>query len=281
MPTPSRRRATSAREKRTRNRIKEAEKRIIEAQDDFEFLKILVYGKPKRGKTTFGASGPKPIIIDCNERGTLSVRNVEDLKVFRLETWTDIDMIYWYLANGNHDRETVVIDTMSSLAALCMKFVLGDEASRDPTRDPAMPSKQAYGKVNQLMNTEILKWRNLPMHVVFLAQERRGFTEDDDDAPEVFPELSPGVRNTLTPAVDIIGRIYVQAVAKTVVKEVKGKKKKVKVEGIDHRLLIGPHEVYVTGDRSEVGLPNVIRLGDKEDSLTRLISRIKAGTKEA
>lgn len=281
MPTRSSRKATSSKKSSARrNRIADAEKRIKSAKDDFEFLKILVYGKPKRGKTTFGASGPKPIIIDCNERGTLSVRNVPDLKVFRLETWTDIDMIYWYLHNGNHDRETAVIDTMSSLASLCMKFVLGDEVSRDPTKDPAMPSKREYGKVNQLMNTEILKWRNLPMHVVFLAQERRGYTEDEDDAPEVFPELSPGVRNTLTPAVDIIGRIYVQEVAKTVVREVKGKKKKVKITGIEHRLLIGQHEVYTTGDRSEVGLPGIIRLGNKQDSLTRLIDRIKTVDEE-
>lgn len=224
------------------------------------------------GKTRLGASGPKPFLIDCNERGSLSVRHFPDVQVFPVEVWTDIDLAYWYLRSGDHDRQTVVLDTVTSLAQLCMKFVLGDEASRDPTKDPDMPGKRDWGKVAELMRTVILNFRNLPMNVIYLAQERRGFGDDDEDAPEIFPEISPSVRTTLTAAVDVIGRMYV----KEVVSE-KGGKQQVRPS---YRMLVGPSERYVTKDRSESGLPTVIPLGADYDNLAKLISRIRRGAKE-
>lgn len=254
------------------NKIEKAKTKIVDASE-FDFLKMLVYGQNGKGKTRFGASGPKTLIVDCNEKGSLSIRRFP-AKVFKIETWTDVDLAFWYLKGGNHPFETVVLDTVTSLAQLCMKFVLGDEASRDPTKDPDMPSKREWGKVGELMRTVILNYRNLPMHVVFLAQERRGFADDeDDDAPEVFPEVSPSVRTTLTASVDIIGRVYVKEV---VTKGKGGKKTTVPA----YYMLVGPSERYVTKDRSESGLPKALKLTDGTDDLTRLISRIKRGAKE-
>lgn len=254
------------------SKIERAKKMITPVKKQWKYLRILVYGKPKKGKTTFGASGPKPVlIIDANDQGTLSVSSFPDVFVYPMEEWTDIDYIFWYLKKGDHPYKTVVIDTVTSLAALCMKFVLGDEASRDPTKDPLMAGKREWGKVGQLMGTEILKFRNLPMHVVFLAQERRGFSEDEDETPEVMPAVSPSVQAQLNPAVDIIGRLFVKEV---VPKREKGEKKRKGV--LEHRLLIGDHEVYTTGDRSDADLPPVIRLnGDKSTQMERLIETIR------
>lgn len=265
-----RKKSSSSKLQSVESKIELAESKILTIEErQFEYLKLLAYGKNGKGKTRFGATGPKPFIIDCNERGSLSIRHFKDVQIFRIDLWSDIDLAYWYLHAGNHDRETVVIDTTTSLQNLAMKFVLGDEASRDPTKDPEMPSRPVWGKVGELMKTEILKFRNLPMHVIFLAQERRGFSEDEDEAPEVYPEVSPSIRGTLTSAVDIIGRLYVKEVVK------KGKKK----PEPEYRMLIGPSEVFTTKDRSESGLPRVIRLPKKTNNLARLIERIRKGEK--
>lgn len=256
------------------DRLALAKSKIKPAGESFEHLKILVYGQNGKGKTRFGASGPRNVlVVDCNERGSLSVRNFEGVEIFPIEVWTDIDLAYWYLHSGNHEFDTVVIDTVTSLASLAMKFVLGDESSRDPTRDPNMPERRHWGKVGELMKTQILQFRNLPMHVVFLAQERRGFSEDDEEAPEVFPEVSPSIRTTLTAAVDVIGRVYVREVTEK--KEVGGKARSVTKP--EYRMHIGPSSRYITKDRSESGLPSVIRLGPETDNLAKLIDRIKKG----
>lgn len=254
------------------DRIAKAKSKIKPAGETFEYLKLLAYGQNGKGKTRFGASGPRPVLlIDCNENGSLSIRNYEGVDVYPLEIFTDIDYAFWYLKAGEHEYKTVVIDTVTSLAQLCMKFVLGDEASRDPTKDPNMPSKREWGKVGELMRTVILNFRNLQMNVVFLAQERRGFVEEDDEsAPEVFPEVSPSVRTTLTASVDIIGRMYVKEVV------TKGEDSK-KRTGYEYRMLIGPSERYLTKDRSESGLPSIVRLPDVTDNLDKLVERIKKG----
>lgn len=246
------------------SKLEKAKSRVTSVSEDFHYLKLLAYGANGRGKTWLGATAPKPIIIDCNEHGTMSVRHFKDVQKFPVDVWTDIDLAYWYLHSGDHDRETVVIDTVSSLATLCMKFVLGDEASRDPTKDPAMPSKREWGKVGELMKTQIIQFRNLPMHVIFLAQERRGFVdEDDDEAPEIFPEVSPSIRTTLTASVDVIGRSYVREVV-----EKKGGKK---VRTPQYRLWVGPSGRYVTKDR--LGLPKSV--GDP--NITRILEQLNGG----
>lgn len=252
------------------NRLEKAKSKI-KGVDEFSHLKMLAYAQNGKGKTRFGASGPKVLLIDCNERGALSIRKFPEVKIFPIEIWTDIDLAFWYLKKGDHDYETVVIDTTTSLAQLCMKFVLGEEASHDPTKDPNMPGRREWGKVGELMRTQILDFRNLPMHVVFLAQERKGFGDDDEDStPEIFPDVSPSIRSTLTAAVDIIGRMYVKEVVSKK-GEMKGKPQ------IGYRMLIGPSERYMTKDRSESGLPPVLALGPGTDNLTKLIERIREG----
>lgn len=269
MATPKRR-STSSKV----DRAKLAKSKIKSVDKSFEHLKALFYAQNGKGKTYLGASGPrKVLIVDCNERGTLSVSNFKGVDVFPVEVWTDIDLAYWHLHSAEHQYQTVVIDTVTSLAQLCMKFVLGDEASRDPTKDPEMPTKRDWGKVGELMRTVILNFRNLDMHVVFLAQERRGFTDDEDsDAPEVFPEVSPSIRTTLTASVDIIGRLYV----KEVTRKGEGDKKQTVPS---YRMQVGPSERYTTKNRVPRArkLPPVIQLGPEEDNLAKLIERIKKG----
>ena len=238
-----------------RDRVKEAESRIKDIEEDITRLVFCVYARNGQGKTTFGASGPKPIIIDA-EGGTPSVRKHKDAKVFRVETWTDIDLIYWYLKTGDHDRETVVLDTVTALAALCMKFVLGDEASRDPTKDPDMPTKREWGKVGELMKTVITNFLSLDMHVVFLAQERKSFVDDDsDEIPEVLPSLSASSREIMTAHANIIGRMF----TKTVVEKTKVNGKVKKTKRLQHRMLVSPHDIYLAKVNIEDhGLPNVL-----------------------
>lgn len=255
------------------DKAKLAASKVMSASDSFKHLKLLAYGQNGKGKTRLGASGPRNVlIVDCNEQGTLTVGSFKDVDVFPIEVWSDIDLAYWFLHTGNHKYQTVVIDTVTSLAALAMKFVLGDEASRDPTRDPMMPDKRSWGKVGELMKTQILQFRNLPMNIVFLAQEKRGYTEDEDEAPEVFPEVSPSIRTTLTASVDVIGRMYVREVVEK--QKVNGKTRS--VSRPEYMMQVGPSERYVTKDRSSV-LPSVIRLGPDQNNLEKIITKIKEG----
>ena len=224
-----------------------------------DYLAMLIYGRGGMGKTTFGASsGLKTIVIDFGEKGTLSVKKQPNVFVYRVQFWSELDWIYWYLKSGKHDYKVVVLDTVSSMAKIGMKWVLGDDASRDANRDPLMPTKQSWGKLGQLLGTAFDNWRNLPMHVIFNAHERSTTTEDEDTGGtliETHPALSPAPREALISVVHVVGRLFTREVTKNTKK---GSKKVT-----ERRLLVGPHPRYVSKLRqdptSDILVPNVVR----------------------
>jgi phage nucleotide-binding protein len=214
-------------------------------------LKMVVYGRNKQGKTHFaGSSELKTLIIDCNEKGQETLADRENVDVYHLDSWKEENDLYWWIKTAKHDYEVIAIDTVSSLSNRCMKFVM-KEAEHDSGVDPAMPQRQHWGKAGTLMSDFLTDWRNLPYHIIFLAQERKWVEEDDSGDGEgvlieVTPSLSKAPLQTLLSVVGTIGRIYVRET------EVKGKKV------FEHRMLLGPHEMYSGGTRIK-GLPRVMR----------------------
>lgn len=208
-------------------------------------LTLVVYGRNKQGKTRFACdSDLKTLLIDCNEKGWASVRRYKNVTRYSVGKFEEIDPIYWLLRAGDHDFDVVIIDTVTSLATICMKWVLKDDADRDMNRDPLTPDQRSWGKLGEAIKDVIIKFRNLAetpgIHVIFLAQEKTTYSEEDDGTTnsEVHPELSPSPRSTLLSAVDIIGRIYVREV-----EDKKGKKQ------MERRMLLGAHPKYVAGNR--------------------------------
>lgn len=209
-------------------------------------LKMCLYGRNKVGKTQFACSSELPtLIIDCNEKGFASVRKRPNVKIYEVAKWEDLDPIYWYLRNGNHPYKVIVIDTITMLAAVGMKWVLKDDVERDMTKDPLTPDRRSYLKLGEMLKDAIIRFRNLPYHIIFNAQEKTS-TDDDEEGNtlvETHPELSPAPRSVLLSATNVIGRIYVRETEK----EVKGVTKKI----MERRMLLGSFPKYVSGNRFE------------------------------
>lgn len=243
---------------------KKAANAIIPASQIDSHMKFCLYGRNGAGKTTFACSSNlRTLLIDCNEQGWVAVRKRTNVDVFRVEYWHQVDWVYWYLKAGDHPYEVVVIDTVTMLANIGMKWILGDEASRDPSRDPQMPDKRHWGKLGEVMKTTIINFRNLPVHVIFTAQEKTTTTEDDEGGTliETHPELSPAPRSTLLSAVGIIGRIYTR--------EVEASEGKTTVE---RRMLLGTHPKFVSKNRYEE-----LKKIERDPKLQSFLDRVAAG----
>lgn len=206
---------------------------------------FLFYGISGAGKTRLAATAPNPLIVDVDEEGTDSVRRDIDPHVYRVKFWSEINDIYWYLQSGDHDFRSVVIDGATGLQTLCLNFVLGDEAARDASRDPDMPSRQVWGKVGQLMRVQITNFRNLPLNTIFTALPRTRDTGDGEEEEVLVtgPAVSPSIQNHLVASVGTIGYLMKREV---IVKTKKGEKKKV----TRRRLLLGDNERFITKDRN-------------------------------
>jgi hypothetical protein len=253
---------------------KRVEKKIVKASEIFDPTKILVYARPKTGKTRLAASAPDVLLVDIKDRGTKSVRRDIDPNVYPVTQWLEIDDIYWYLKEGNHPYKSVALDGATGMQTLCMNFVLGEAVALDATRDPDMPTRQAWGKVGQLMKTQITNYVNLDMNVIFTALTRvnRSGGEDDDDIggdETIGPAVSPSVAGHLEAAVDIIGYLMKRQV---MVKKKGGGKKK----ATRKRLILEGSERYLVGDRTGV-LPAHVDAPD----LTELFRIINEGENSA
>lgn len=242
-------------------RVAAIKKRIHSVDQHSPFAKCLVFGVNGIGKTRFAASSPKAVIVDINEEGTRSAKG-SGARVFEADTWGDIGDIYWYLKAGKHPFESVSLDTLTAMQNMAMSFVLGEAEDRDPTRERSMPDKRSYGRAGELMKGMMLAYRNLPMHVVFTAQERTIRDEDTDEIIDVTVDLPAGSRGTAMGCVGVLGRMTT--------KEVRARNKKtrkVTKKWVDH-LQVGPHEIIRTKDRTGV-LPPVLRnptMGDIIDA---------------
>jgi phage nucleotide-binding protein len=215
--------------------------KIVPASQISNEVKMVIYGRNKVGKTRFACSSDLPtLLIDCNDQGWKSVRKRPNVDVYPVEFWDDLDPIYWVLKGTKHKYKIVVVDTVTGLATIGMKWVLGDDAARDAGRDPLMADKRSWGKLGEVLKTTIINFRNLPIHVIFTAQERTTTSEDDEGATttEIHPEISPSPRSTLLSSVDIIGRLYTT--------DVEGKEGRTITE---RRMLLGTHPKYVSGNR--------------------------------
>tara|TARA_R110000803_G_scaffold95344_8_gene163243 strand:+ start:3424 stop:4182 length:759 start_codon:yes stop_codon:yes gene_type:complete len=97
--------------------------------------RCLIYGVPGIGKSTFGASLPAPIFIQC-ESGLGSI----DTNSFPLATsFDEVAEQLGVLMMEDHDFKTVVIDTTDALEHLIMAKVCQDHGVNNPEDIP-------YGK---------------------------------------------------------------------------------------------------------------------------------------
>jgi hypothetical protein len=222
-------------------------KKIHKASELSQNQNFLVYGDSGTGKTRFTATAPKILMLDVNDKGHDSVRRDINPDFIQVEYWREINDIYWFLQEGDHDYESVGIDTVSNLQNICMDFVMGDEVARDASRDPDMPSRQAWGKVGKLMRTQIINYRNLPINTIFVAQLRAKQTGDDEDEESEIvygPEVSPSIEKTLKAAVGTIGYLTKREVV------IRNKKTKQARKEVRRRLLLGDSERYISKDRN-------------------------------
>lgn len=210
--------------------------KIQDVADLDMLVKALAYGRSGTGKTTLACHVlPKPLLlIDLREEGSDSVSDVEGVKVVSVNEWEEIEQLYWYLESGDHPYKSVVIDTVTQLQEVCYKHILKEEGKD-------FVSLQIRGKGNELMKTWLMNYRDLPMNMFFLAQDRTDETnteEEDQIMPEVGPQLSPAVAKSLNAMVKLIVNTYIQEVVT---------RKNGKIERrMEYRVRTGPHPYYLT-----------------------------------
>lgn len=244
-----------------------AAKRISRPSEQKRYPRFLIYSRNKKGKTTFSISAgvEKTLVLDP-ERGTDEMKK-KNPHVWHIDRWEDLDDAYNFLRHGKHDYQWVSVDGLTKLSNMSLKYVMKLQEERSLDRIPGMVQQRDYGKAGELMKDLLTRFHNMPMGVIFSAQERMeeaSDSEEDEDAAEggsamFVPDLPKGVRGYANSIVDVIGRLYV----------VKNDDDKP-----ERRLWVGESLKYDTGYRSDFVLPDYVA----NPTIPRLVRLMRTGS---
>lgn len=146
-----------------------------------------LFGEAGMGKTTLAAMFPRPVIVRI-EDGTASLDGHPDVMLFPVAQSTDdvFDAIT-ALAEQEHDRKTVIFDTVTQFEKLATREILDSEPN--PKAKNMAAAHGGYGKAFGMLDRRHQELReacdylatNVGMNVVFIAHA----TIEELDLPDV------------------------------------------------------------------------------------------------
>ena len=164
----------------------------------------LVYGRPKSGKTTFGASFDNVTLVDLERGG-----HHTDAKRVTPKDWTELAQVI-----GDHTsnpKGPLVVDSLTVAHKMALDYVQG-KTKPDLLSIKKPVSLPQYGQANDLVSQLILTLRGLPTDTILICQERVTYVEqaepEDDSVGSVresVPDLPQGARQTALMYADVIG----------------------------------------------------------------------------
>lgn len=148
----------------------------------------LIHGEQGSGKSTLASTiasaGPTLFIDMVGEKGTRSFQGApyaKNITVARPTSITMLDDIFWELNKGGHGFKAVVIDSLTSVQKMVMRFLLGHDetAVREIKQGTAPADIRTWGQALDIMQDTATFWYGLadgnredPMHVVMTAQTK-------------------------------------------------------------------------------------------------------------
>ena len=180
----------------------EVEKNVISR--DLKGKYVLLYGKPKSGKTTAACSFPDAVLL-AFEKGYNAIGNAYP---FDINKWSDFKMALRDLedARAKERFKTVIIDTVSICWELCEKFVCQQNGVQ---KISDIPWGAGYTACKKEFETSIRRITQLGYGVVLIAHSasRVEKTADGSDIEIISPDLPKRASEVCNGIVDIIGYI--------------------------------------------------------------------------
>src|SRR5690625_2825564 len=181
--------------------------------------RFLIHGPQGSGKSTLAstiAESGKTLFVDLvGEKGTRSFRGApyaKNIEVARPTSVTMLDDLFWELDKGDHDYTAVVLDSVTAVQKMTMRYLLGHDetAVREIKQGPAPASFQPWGQSLDIMQDTATFWygladgqRKKPIHVVMTAQTK--ITEDESTGFTTrTPDVQKGALSIVLAAPDYV-----------------------------------------------------------------------------
>ena len=180
----------------------EVEKNVISR--DLKGKYVLLYGKPKSGKTTAACSFPDAVLL-AFEKGYNAIGNAYP---FDINKWSDFKLALRDLedARSKERFKTVIIDTVSICWEMCEKYICQQNGVQ---KIGDVPWGGGYTACKKEFETSIRRITQLGYGVVLIAHSasRVEKTADGSDIEIISPDLPKRAAEVCNGIVDIIGYI--------------------------------------------------------------------------
>jgi hypothetical protein len=242
-------------------------------RDGSRMPRYLVYGRNKKGKTRFCSTAPNVLILDPEWGAKEEVKRAPN--VWPVTSWDDMHEAAGFIRSRHavspitkKRYEWCALDGCTRIYDVAMSFVQKRAMERDLTKQPNHTDQRDFGSANSMLKEVAHQFHAVrDIGLIFTVQERMREIKniediDDEDATPAsymyLPDLPNGARSALNGLVDVIGRMYV--VRGDFTRRVRRGGEIVEIDvNKEHRMWIGPHDMYDTGYRSEHDLPDFIR----------------------
>ena len=180
----------------------EVEKNVISR--DLKGKYVLLYGKPKSGKTTAACAFPDAVLL-AFEKG---YNAIGDAYPFDINKWSDFRMALRDLEDPRSKErfKTVIIDTISICWEMCEKFICTQNGVQ---KIGDIPWGGGYTACKKEFESSIRRITQLGYGVVLIAHSasRVEKTADGSDIEIISPDLPKRAAEVCNGIVDIIGYI--------------------------------------------------------------------------
>jgi hypothetical protein len=165
---------------------------------------VLLYGKPKSGKTTAAASFPKTLLC-AFEKGYNAIAGVRAADILK---WSDFKLILRQLESpeAHEIYETIVIDTVSIAYDLCEQFVC---AQNGVQTIGDIPYGRGYTVCKKEFENALRKITQMGYGLVLIAHSASHIEKlaDGTETEVISPELPKRAAEICNGLVDILGYI--------------------------------------------------------------------------
>jgi hypothetical protein len=190
-----------------------------------------------------GGKLPNALFI-ATENGTISAkRQGSKAKAWPIHHWNDLVKAYEWVAENPEVFDWVIIDSITDMQMKAIRGIMQDVVKQNAKRDPDIPAKGDHFKWQLVMKRMITDFNELPVNVLWTAQE---MVREDPEGDDIILPLIEGkdyqISSWACAQMHVVANLQFKKV------RVKGSKE----TKVIRRLITGESPPYFAKDRYDV-----------------------------